>query len=79
MGNEACATKEEIQDRYNRLLWGRVQEISDVKTLAIKGQTQPVLVEGFDEKGDGLLTGRRPSNDVACSISLGVRRWLERY
>ena len=56
-GMENGSTKEEIQDRYNRLL-RRVQEISDVKTIAIKGQTQPVLVEGFDEKGDGLLTGR---------------------
>ena len=60
-GMENGSTKEEIQDRYNRLL-RRVQEISDVKTLAIKGQTQPVLVEGFDEKGDGLLTGRLSNN-----------------
>ena len=60
-GMENGSTKEEIQDRYNRLL-RRVQEISDVKTIAIKGQTQPVLVEGFDEKGDGLLTGRLSNN-----------------
>lgn len=60
-GMENGSTKEEIQDRYNRLL-RRVQEISDVKAIAIKGQTQPVLVEGFDEKGDGLLTGRLSNN-----------------
>lgn len=71
---ENTATKEEIQDRFNRLL-KKVQEISDKKTSLLKGQTLPVLVEGASNK-DGLLTGRLSNNNLVhfkgCSELVGT-------
>ncbi len=58
---ENGATKEEINDRYNRL-FKRVQEISGEITQTFKGKTLPVLVEGISEQNDGLLTGRLSNN-----------------
>ncbi|MGN0395174.1 MAG: tRNA (N6-isopentenyl adenosine(37)-C2)-methylthiotransferase MiaB [Coprococcus sp.] len=58
---ENGATKEEINDRYNRL-FKRVQEISAEITQTFKGKTLPVLVEGISEYNDGLLTGRLSNN-----------------
>ncbi|MBP3326347.1 MAG: tRNA (N6-isopentenyl adenosine(37)-C2)-methylthiotransferase MiaB [Coprococcus sp.] len=58
---ENGATKEEINDRYNRL-FKRVQQISGEITQKFKGMTLPVLVEGISEQNNGLLTGRLSNN-----------------
>ncbi len=58
---EQLATKEELNDRYNRL-YNRVLQISGEITNSFKGRIMPVLVEGISEQNDKLLTGRLSNN-----------------
>lgn len=58
---ESGATKEEIQNRFDRLI-ARVQEISTEEIKKHEGETAEVLVESVSEQKDSLLTGRMSNN-----------------
>ena len=58
---EDHATKEEIQNRFDRLI-KRVSEISGEEICRYKGQVMPVLIESVSEQNQELLTGRLSNN-----------------
>lgn len=58
---EDHATKEEIQNRFDRLI-KRVSEISGEEICRYKGQVMPVLIESVSEQNPELLTGRLSNN-----------------
>ncbi len=58
---ENPASKEEIQNRYDRLI-KKVSEISAEEAGKYKGKVMPVLVEGISEENPCLLTGRMSNN-----------------
>lgn len=58
---ENTSTKEEIQNRFGRLI-KRVSEISSEEIRRIQGQVMPVLIEGVSEQNPELLTGRLSNN-----------------
>ena len=58
---EDHATKEEIQNRFDRLI-KRVSEISGEEICRYKGQVMPVLIESVSEQNQALLTGRLSNN-----------------
>lgn len=60
-GWEPGATKEEIQDRYQRLL-KRVQDIGAIRIKQDEGKVLPVLVETVNDQDCSLLTGRLSNN-----------------
>lgn len=55
------AAREEIQERYNRLI-KRVSEISSEEIGKHKGMVMPVLIENVSEQNPSLLTGRLSNN-----------------
>ena len=58
---EDHATKEEIQNRFDRLI-KRVSEISGEEICRYKGQVMPVLIESVSQQNQALLTGRLSNN-----------------
>ncbi len=58
---ENTASKEEIQDRFDRLI-KRVSEISSEEIKRYSGMVMPVLIENVSEQNPSLLTGRLSNN-----------------
>jgi tRNA-2-methylthio-N6-dimethylallyladenosine synthase len=60
---EDNTSREEIQDRFNRLL-KLVQEISSSKVKLLEGKTLDVLVEGENDHLEGYVSGRLSNNTL---------------